>query len=339
MTKKFKIDGKLTGQKIPTVSELLPIVRRMLAHNAVTPASIAQSLGVDIPIIGTVLKQLDVRWVGALVTLSTPQKGRIDMRIFGGDWQEYGLVADTHLCSTKCRLRELEATYDLFAEEGITKVYHAGNIVDGYLPRLNGGEVICTSIDDQTQYAIDHYPRRKGITTHFITGDDHEGWWQKEGFNFGKHLELTARDQGRHDLVYIGHVEGDVALNNKGGTAMLKVQHPGGGSSYARSYTQQKQIEAFEGGEKPAILIQGHYHVSNFMQDRNVFVVSMPGFQDQTIFARKKRLRMEIGGAIMRFKQNPVDGSITRFAVEFIRFFDRGYYQRFLKSDAKALAK
>ena len=120
---------------------------------------------------------------------------------------------------------------------------------------------------------------------------------------------------------------------------MMKIQHPGGGSSYARSYTQQKQIEAFEGGEKPDILVQGHYHVSNFMQDRNVFVVSLPGFQDQTIFARKKRLRMEIGAAIMRFKQNPLDGTITRLSVEWIRFFNRGYYQRFLKSDEKALKR
>jgi predicted transcriptional regulator len=62
----------------------------------------------------------------------------------------------------------------------------------------------------------------------------------------------------------------------------------------------------------------------------------MPGFQDQTIFARKKRLRMEIGGAILSFKLNP-EGAITRCRVEFNLFFDRGYYRPFLESDAKIL--
>ena len=147
----------------------------MLVRNAVTPAAIAQAFGVDVPTINQVLTKLDVRWEGALVTLAAAEKGRINHRIFGGDWVTFGLVGDTHLCSTKCRLAELHATYKLFAEEGIKDVYHAGNIVDGYISRINGGEVICTSIDDQTQYVIDHYPQVRGITTHFITGDDHEG--------------------------------------------------------------------------------------------------------------------------------------------------------------------
>ena len=39
---------------------------------------------------------------------------------------------------------------------------------------------------------------------------------------------------------------------------------------------------------------------------------------------------------LMRFKLNPLDGSIARLSVEFVRFFERGYYQNFIKSDAKA---
>jgi len=71
------------------------------------------------------------------------------------------------------------------------------------------------------------------------------------------------------------------------------------------------------------------------MVDRNVHVIGMPGFQDQTIFARTKRLRMEIGGAILEFKVNPYDGSVTRCRLEFNLFFDRGYYKPYLRSDAK----
>lgn len=255
-----------------------------------------------------------------------------------GDWLRYGLVSDTHLCCKEERLSELHNQYDLFKREGITTVFHAGNILDGYIARINGGSVFETTIDGQCQYVVDNYPRRDGIKTYFITGDDHESWFAP-GFNIGQYIDHVAHHQGRTDLQYIGHVEADIELKNKstGASTIIKVQHPGGGSAYARSYTGQKQIEALEGGEKPAILIQGHYHVSNYMQERNVHVISMPGFQDQTIFARKKRLRMEVGGALLEFKINPDDGAVTRCRVEFNRYFTRGYYKPYLKSDARML--
>ena len=271
--------------------------------------------------------------------LPKPQHGRLPLHVTdAGDWMRFGLVGDTHLCCKQERLAELHQFYDLMEAEGIRTVFHAGNIVDGYVPKINGDSVFASSIDGQCQYVIDNYPKRKNMITHFITGDDHEGWWQKEGFNFGGYLQYLAHDQDRKDLRYIGHVEADVEIRNgDGAPTIIKVQHPGGGSSYARSYTGQKQVESFEGGEKPSILIQGHYHVSNYMNDRNIHVVSLPGWQDQTIFARKKRLRMEIGGAIMSFKRNPADGSVTRFQIEFVRYFTRGYYKPYLTSDVKIL--
>lgn len=254
-----------------------------------------------------------------------------------GGWQTFGLVGDTHLCCREERLDALHNQYDIFQKVGIKTVFHAGNIVDGYVPRINGGSVFESSIDGQVQYVIDNYPARKGLTTHFITGDDHEGWWMKEGFNFGAYLSYVARDQGRSDLNYIGHVEADIEVKTGKVSTMIKVQHPGGGSAYSRSYTGQKTVESLQGGEKPAILVAGHYHVSNMMNDRNIYVINLPGFQDQTIFARKKRLRMEIGGAILDFKVNPADGAVTRCRVEFNMFFDRGYYKRYLRSDKKIL--
>lgn len=264
--------------------------------------------------------------------------GHLPLRVVNtGAWHRYGLVSDTHLAAREERLAELHNQYDLFQAEGITTVFHAGNIVDGYLPRINRESVYETTADGQADYVIEHYPKREGITTYFITGDDHESWLMGDGYNFGAYLTYKAELKGRKDLVYIGHVEADVELRTGGVSTMLKIQHPGGGSAYARSYTGQKQVESFEGGEKPSILVQGHYHVANYMNDRNIHVVSMPGFQDQTIFARKKRLRMEVGGAIMEFKTNPDDGSVTRFRIEFNRYFTRGYYKRYLKSDTTIL--
>ena len=183
-------------------------------------------------------------------------------------------------------------------------------------PGLMGSPVYETTIDGQANYFAEHYPARQGIKTYFITGDDHESWFAP-GFNIGAYLQFIAESEPhkREDLIYIGHVEADVAIQvgKAARPTIVKVMHPGGGSSYARSYKGQKQVESFEGGEKPDILVCGHYHVSNFMNDRNIHVINLPGFQSQTIFARKKNLRMEVGGAVMEFKVRKQGGSVTRF--------------------------
>lgn len=273
------------------------------------------------------------------VMISRPSFGRISIPATKSDWLKVGLIGDTHLCCEEERLDALHAYYDTCAEEGVTSVFHAGNIVDGYIQKINGQSVKDATIDGQVQYVIDNYPVRKGITTYFVTGDDHEGWWmQTSGINFGKYLEMAARAQGRTDLVYMGHVEADVELKTAGGSAIMKVAHPGGGTSYARSYTSQKIVESFQGGEKPHILVLGHYHVFNYINERNVHVVQLPGFQDQTIFARKKRLRMEIGGVIAEIRQNKADGSILDFKVWPKMYFDRAYYRPFIRSDVKLVS-
>jgi len=340
-TKRFPTPLKKAIIK-PDLPALVAKAKDLLARHALTHADLAGALqcatSVETEVVKRLSRKSDITFSAGLLSLTKPELGKLSMALFGGSkWHRIGLVTDTHLACKEQRLEELHAQYDLFVQQGIKVVLHAGNIVDGYIEKINGESVITATRDGQAQYVLDHYPARPGITTYFITGDDHEGWWIQKGHNWGRDLHLLAQENGRTDLQYIGHVEADVEFKAPSGkSCVCKVQHPGGGSSYARSYTGQKQVEAFEGGEKPAILIQGHYHVSNYMQDRGVHVVSMPGFQDQTIFARKKRLRMEVGGAIMEFTQDAA-GAVARFRLEFNRFFTRSYYKPYLSTDAKCL--
>lgn len=329
----------ILGTKQRSPQEILPLLKKSLARGPCSPASLEAGLGCDTKTLTEAIhlleKETKVHSQGAFLSLEKPDFGYLPLKFLNHkQWIRIGLVADTHLCCKEQRLDALHAQYDLFAAEGISTVLHAGNIVDGYIPRINGASVIVSGIDDQALYVVDNYPQRKGITTHFITGDDHEGWWQKEGFNFGAYLQAIAERNDRHDLRYLGHVEADVDVTTKHGIVRIKVQHPGGGSAYSRSYVGQKQVEAFTGGEKPQILVQGHYHVSNYMVDRNIHVIGMPGFQDQTVFARKKRLRMEVGGAILSFTITEA-GSVGRLSVEFNLVFDRGFYKAYLRSDKR----
>ncbi len=252
---------------------------------------------------------------------------RIDLSKFNNKTYKLGLVSDNHLNSKYERLDILNALYDKFEQEGITEVYNAGNWIDGVC-NFNKHDVINTGMTAQVDYFIKNYPQRKGITTYFIAGDDHEGWYvQREGINIGEYAQMKAEQAGRFDLKYIGYIEADIELVNKKGKAILKVQHPGGGSAYALSYSPQKMIESLQGGEKPQILAMGHYHKSEYIYYRDVHCIQTGCTQDQTPFLRKKKIQVALGGWIIEFQQSQ-DGAINSFKGEWLSFFNKKYYRR-----------
>lgn len=246
----------------------------------------------------------------------------------GGKWFKFGAMGDTHLYSKYARLDVAEALYDIYEEEGIETVYHTGNMIEGEA-RFNKFDLVGPSgMGRQVEYNALHYPKRDGITTKFITGDDHEGWYiNREGVNIGRLLESAAEDEGRKDLQWIGHVESDIKFKSPKGEAWMRVSHPGGGSAYATSYTEQKLVESYQGGEKPHIQLIGHYHKLGHGYPREVHTVQTGCTQDQTPFLRKLKIQAHVGGTIIKFHQADT-GEINRFAVEFITFFDKKFYEK-----------
>jgi len=207
-------------------------------------------------------------------------------------------------------------------------VFNAGNWIDGEV-RFNKTELLTApGMDNQLDYMIDKFPVRKGITTHFIAGDDHEGWYaQREGIEIGRYLESRARAAGRTDLHYLGYAECDVALRCGSGSAVARVVHPGGGSAYAVSYTDQKRVESYQGGEKPQLEIVGHYHKFNHGFPREVETIQCGCTCDQSLFMRKRRLQAMVGFVELRITQDAT-GMIQPVGVKWFRFYDRGYYER-----------
>lgn len=247
---------------------------------------------------------------------------------FDGEWYRFGVLGDTHLYSKYARLDVLNCLYDIYEKEKINTVWHTGNIVDGEC-RFNKFDLVGPSgIGPQAEYLALNYPKRDGITTKFITGEDHEGWWiQREGLNVGRYLEAAAQDANRNDLVFIGHIEADVRLKAKRGEAWMRIMHPGGGSAYATSYTEQKIVESFQGGEKPHMLFAGHYHKFNHGYPREVHTVQTGCTQDQTPFLRRMKVQVHVGGCIVRYQQAST-GEINRFQVEWIPFYDKRFYEK-----------
>lgn len=71
----------------------------------------------------------------------------------------------------------------------------------------------------------------------------------------------------RKDMVYLGP---DNALVMLTPNCSMLLTHPWAGSAYSISYRPQKMIEAMSGGEKPNILVIGHFHKAEYLFYRNV---------------------------------------------------------------------
>lgn len=240
----------------------------------------------------------------------------------------FGATSDNHLGSKYERLDVLDGLYDFFASEGADRVFNAGNWIDGEA-RFNKFDLHTHGMDAQLAYLAKHYPQREGLTTYAVAGDDHEGWYgQREGVDIGRYAENVMRQAGRQDWVNLGYMEAHVKLvnANTGKLSMLAVVHPGGGSSYAVSYSIQKIIESLDGGEKPAVGLYGHYHKLWAGNIRNVWCLQTGCTEDQTPFMRKKKLEAHVGGALVKLWQDPETGAIERFQPELIRKFNRGFY-------------
>jgi biotin operon repressor len=318
----------------------LPLaIRKLITKRPMSEVEIAEELNCKPTAVRKAVKELKAS--GANVSQLAGQKlflhslleqgGSLTLRAEdrGDGWTVLGFTTDNHLCNKHERLDVLNAAYDVFEREGVKHVLNAGNWVEGEA-RFNRQElIVAPGMDPQLDYWIDRYPLRKGITTHYVTGDDHEGWWiQRECINVGEYAQMKAERAGRTDLHYLGHVESDVRLSCGKGSAVARLMHPGGGSAYALSYAPQKLVESFQGGEKPAILFIGHYHKWDYCYPREVHCISGGCTVDQTAFLRKNKIAAHVGFSLIKIKQDPADGHITRLSVEWNPRYDRKFYEK-----------
>ena len=240
----------------------------------------------------------------------------------------FAIATDMHLCSKYERLDCLNDFYDQVQQRGITTVLNAGNWIDGEAT-FNRNDLLVHGMDAQLQYLAAHYPRRSGVTTLAIAGADHEGWYaRREGVDIGRYAENVMRQNGREDWHDIGYMERSLPLNHYGSGegSRIHIMHPGGGSAYAISYTPQKIIESFDGGDKPAALVLGHYHKADYLYTRNVHAMQGGCFQDQTVFMRQKRLSAAVGGCFVKITVDPRTGAFVECSYTFRNYFVKSYY-------------
>lgn len=225
-----------------------------------------------------------------------------------------GLIADTHFGSTKQQPTLCHKAYEIFKQEKVAMVLHAGDITDGDGHVYPGQtfEMFIHGADKHIQYVIDNYPKAD-FTTKFITGNHDESFYKTGGMDVGKRIA-----EKRPDLEYLGLYGAYITIGN----LRIYLMHGSGGGAYAQSYKCQKICEKFKSGDaKPNILILGHFHSSCILPSyRNIYAIQMPAMQGQTPFAVKKGLANELGVVILEI--TPDVKGVGTINTNYIPFFD-----------------
>ena len=225
----------------------------------------------------------------------------------------FGLIGDTQFGSKYTQITHLHKFYDICENLGITDIYHTGDITDGIKMRQGHEyELYAISADEQREDVVKNYPKRDGITTHFITGNHDASLYKHVGYDIGAAI---AKD--RQDMDYLGR---DCAIVNLTPNCTLELRHPWDGTAYAISYKVQKMIEAMEADSKPNILAIGHYHKQEYIFYRNIHALQTGCFQSQTPFTRGKGISVVMGGYIVTARVDE-NGYIQAFDPAFIPFY------------------
>jgi predicted phosphodiesterase len=224
-----------------------------------------------------------------------------------------GLIADTHFGSVKQQPTLCEKAYEIFTQEKVIMVLHAGDISDGdgTVYRGQRHQMFLHGVDNHIKYVVDNYPKAK-FPTKFITGNHDESFYNSAGIDIGK--QISAQ---RKDLEYLGLYGAYIMIGN----VRIYLMHGDGGGAYAQSYKCQKICEKIPSGEKkPNILVLGHFHNANILPSyRNIYAIQMPAMQGQTPFARKKGLAVELGIVILEI--TPDEKGIGMIKTNYIPFF------------------
>ncbi len=221
----------------------------------------------------------------------------------------FGFIGDTHLCAKTCRMDALESYYDEISSRGIHHVDHAGDLTDGidvYKGQVN--ELEYHTLDDQIKFVINNYPKHKGITTHYITGNHDLKVLSRVGIDIGNIISAS-----RPDLDYLGQIQ---AIINLGGIK-IEMCHYKGSMAWSRGYRIQKYLRDYI-GDAPQILGLGHKHAMEFNKVMNTYSFELGSFQGQNNFTKELGLSGPIGGWIVNIKQK--DGVILKLTPEWLEF-------------------
>ena len=246
---------------------------------------------------------------------------------FYGEHFKIGLLSCTHHGSRFAADAERLQFYELCRKEGVEHLYHCGDVVAGnnvYRGQLRDLYDDCITADAQVERAAQDFVAA-GIPISFILGNHDDKWFKDLGFDVGRHIEIRAAALGaEHPITCLGHGGARIVLGKKPQQCVLDLVHPGGGTAYALSYRLQKIVESYTGGDKPHIVVAGHFHKAEEIPHLRNTVAIQPGcFEWQTPFMRSRAIEAHLAGCIVEGWIGKVGRKygLTRTRVEFAKFY------------------
>ncbi len=207
----------------------------------------------------------------------------------------FGVVADTHFGSPTFDLGVLRAAYRHFAEQGITDVLHAGNVLAGKAEkRYRQADRLTEDLEEQIQLLQEQYPRQQGIKTHFILGHA-DRTFENDQINPGHEI-----CDARNDFHYLGVVETDLVFSPEGKKPFsIRMYNERPIYTYGVSYQPQKKLASMTGGDKPSIwLVSGTQQLWH-SRYQDVEAIKLPGLQHQTLKMRDRAYSGNVGFLIL----------------------------------------
>lgn len=251
-------------------------------------------------------------YVAKTPTARRGQTFKGDLKRWAGKKHRFGVLSCSHLGSRYQQLTHLNTFYSICARRRINTIFHCGDVVDGEkMYRGQEYEIFAHGADAQREYAVEHYPKRKGVETLVISGNHDQSFIKHAGYNV---VEAVCRQ--REDMRFLGD---DYALFVVG-KLRLGIMHGRGGVAYARSYKLQKIIEQLSPEMKPNLLFLGHYHVPAHIPGyRNIEGIQMGAFQAQTPYLVAKGLFPHVSGLIVTVQEDDV--GLAKVVYEWIPFY------------------
>lgn len=204
----------------------------------------------------------------------------------------FGVVSDTHLGAFSEGLKELNSTYDYFAERGVKQVFHVGDVCDGegvYVGQRRYTK--CHGFQAQLLHAAAKYPQKPNMKTFMVAGNHDMSFLIRSGADIVKEISLR-----RPDLVYSGLFY----ARYQDGSLKLDALHPRGGSYYSKSYGIQKWIRNNEmPNTYPDIMLFGHWHHHGYFNDHGIECVMAGTFEKPTEYTIRLGYTGGIGGWVI----------------------------------------
>jgi predicted phosphodiesterase len=241
----------------------------------------------------------------------SPSKKRTFKHYYAPNHIKIGVFSDAHIGQEMFDEMLFERMGKTFRKEKVDAVYQVGDILEGMSGR--GGQVYeLTHIGykNQMKYAVKLFNSfLSGLKIFGIDGN-HDAWYKEKGdigAVVGEDLDKLVSN-----YTHLGEMEADVKFSSR---ITMKLFHPNDGTAYATSYKLQKLIESFSGGEKPSILLEGHYHKALYMFHRNIHALECGTLSGQTVWMRGKKIPAHKGFWILDIWYNK--SGVQKFAPEF----------------------